>query len=88
MAIFVKILKSPHHLENLYVYDQLSIKQNLWIILRLIKCCLISDKTEILKFCKQVLLIWQQVLCAVGTNIVNTHSSVEQWNCDQEKHAV
>ena len=29
MAIFVKILKSPDCLQNLYVDDQLSIKQNL-----------------------------------------------------------
>ena len=29
MEVFDKILKSPEHLENLYVDDQLSVKQNL-----------------------------------------------------------
>ena len=29
MEIFDKVLKSPDHLENLYINDQLSVKQNL-----------------------------------------------------------
>ena len=74
MLIYVKILKSLGHLENLYVDTQLSIKPV--NILRLVKYCAIHSKTSILKFCKQVLLFWQQVLCAVRTDKVNTNNFV------------
>ena len=33
-----------------------------------------TAKHKILKFCKQVLLIWQQVLCVVRVDMVNTHA--------------
>ena len=44
MAIYVKILKSPDHLENLYIDAQLFIKKTV-NILRLIKYCLLDHKT-------------------------------------------